>query len=403
MVLSAVFFVGETAKANYTVLHNFSWPNGARPLGYLTAIGSELYGMTGLGGSEGRGVIFRVNTDGTNYEVLHSFGSGTDGAFPRDSLTPSSDGTTLYGMTAQGGASDRGTIFRVNTDGTGYQTLYSFSTLPDGSYPSGSLTVSPDGSTLFGTTIEGGSSANLGSIFRINSDGTGFQILHSFGGLDGMYPLGSLTVSPDGSTLFGMATYGGLFSGGNIFRINTDGSDYEVLHSFTGHPDGANPTDSLTLGPDGSTLFGMTAYGGYDDHGCIFRIKTDGSDYDILHRFAGYPDGYVPFGSLTVSADGSILFGMTSSGGADYVGTIFWINTDGTGYQVLHEFAGSPVDGAYPYGSLTMGTDGLTLYGMTSVGGAYGDGTIFKFVIPEPSTFVLVALALLMPMRLRRK
>ena len=46
------------------------------------------------------------------------------------------------------------------------------------------------------------------------------------------------------------------------------------------------------------------------------------------------------------------------------------MNTDGTDYQVLHEFAGKPDDGAHPYGSLTL--VGSKLYGMTSTGGSGG-------------------------------
>ena len=71
--------------------------------------------------------------------------------------------------------------------------------------------------------------------------------------------------------------------------------------------------------------------------------------------------GANPYGSLTLS--GSTLYGMTSEGGAYGAGTIFQINTDGTGYKVLYSFGSVANDGAYPYGSLTL--SGTTLYGMT--------------------------------------
>jgi uncharacterized repeat protein (TIGR03803 family) len=147
----------------------------------------------------------------------------------------------------------------------------------------------------------------------------------------------------------------------------------------------------LTL--DGSTLYGMTVGGGTHGVGTIFKIGTDGSAYNILHSFALLSDGGDPwFGSMTLN--GSTLYGMTYRGGSsgnngDGYGTIFKIGTDGSGYSVLHPFSDGS-DGAYPAGSLTL--SGSTLYGMTNGGGAYNKGVIFSLTIPEPSTFALLGI-----------
>ena len=77
-------------------------------------------------------------------------------------------------------------------------------------------------------------------------------------------------------------------------------------------------------------------------------------------------------GSLTLS--GSTLYGMTLSGGANGNGTIFSINTDGSGFQNLFSFSGT--NGDNPHGSLTL--SGSTLYGMTSAGGANDDWQHFQ-------------------------
>ncbi|MGA3113030.1 MAG: choice-of-anchor tandem repeat GloVer-containing protein [Syntrophobacteraceae bacterium] len=311
------------------------------------------------------------NTD--DFSVLYNFGTvANDGANPCGSLTLS--GSTLYGMTSGIGnyADSSGTIFRINADGTGYQVLYNFGGVNNGANPHGDLTVS--GSTLYGMTL-GAGALGAGTIFKINMDGTGYQVLYNFGSVqsDGYCPYGSLTLS--GSTLYGMAASGGVNGSGVIFQVNTDGTGYQVLHSFGGvATDGCYPYGSLTL--SGTTLYGMTSGGGAGGSGTIFQINTDGTGYQVLYSFGGFTnDGTYPFGSLTLS--GTTLYGMTQVGGAGGLGTIFQINTSGAGYQVLYSFAGYPNDGALPIGSLTL--SGSTLFGMTSNGGnGYGSGTIFQ-------------------------
>jgi uncharacterized repeat protein (TIGR03803 family) len=363
---------------DFSVLYSFGSVanDGAYPLGSLTPSGSTFYGMTsGIGNyADSSGTIFRINADGTGYQVLYNFGSVNNGANPEGDLVLS--GSTLYGMTLGAGALGVGTIFKINTDGTGYQVLYSFGSVAnDGCYPYGSLTLS--GTTLFGMTSSGGVNGR-GTIFKINTDGTGYQVLYSFGSVanDGCYPYGSITLS--GTTLYGMTSIGGAYgSAGTIFQINTDGTGYQVLYSFGSIAnDGTNPYGSLIL--SGTTLYGMTEIGGTGGFGTIFQINTSGAGYQVMYSFAGYPsDGYYPLSSLILS--GSTLYGMTrtgGSGGAYGLGTIFQINTDGTGYQVLYDFGSPANDGCGPNGFLTL--LGSTLYGTTYGGGAYGKGTIFS-------------------------
>jgi uncharacterized repeat protein (TIGR03803 family) len=91
---------------------------------------------------------------------------------------------------------------------------------------------------------------------------------------------------------------------------------------------------------------------------------------------------------------------MTGVGGAANLGTVFQLGEDGTNYMVLHSFLGSPGDGAYPQGDLTI--SGSTLYGMTSVGGINNLGTIFSIPVPEPSALGLVAAGAFALLKLRR-
>ncbi|HVM62413.1 MAG TPA: choice-of-anchor tandem repeat GloVer-containing protein [Verrucomicrobiae bacterium] len=378
---SATSLLAATANthAQYTLLHSFagSPTDGRDPHGSLTQVGTTLYGMTPYGGSN-YGMIFQINTDGSGYTNLYSFaGYPIDGSVPNGSLTL--NGTNLYGITEWGGSQNAGTIFQIGTDGSGYAKLYWFGSVAnDGYQPLGSLTL--NGTNLYGMALDGGTSFNYGMLFHINTDGSGYTNLHSFAGPpnDGANPVGDLTLV--GSTLYGMTSGGGSQNTGTVFRINTDGSGYTNLHSFGSVAnDGNQPFGSFTL--NGTTLYGMTSGGGSSGSGTVFRINTDGSGYTNLHSFGSVAnDGSQPCRSLMLA--GSILYGMTFSGGSQNSGTVFLINTDGSGCTNLHSFGSVPDDGANPVGGVTL--VGSTLYGTAYRGGVSNLGAIFSLTLPAP-------------------
>jgi uncharacterized repeat protein (TIGR03803 family) len=144
------------------------------------------------------------------------------------------------------------------------------------------------------------------------------------------------------------------------------------------------PEGGLIL--SGTTLYGATTYGGSSDNGTVFKLNIDGTGFTNLHVFTEtYPnhtnsDGANPFDSLILSSN--TLFGTTQSGGRSGSGTVFAINTDGSGFTNLHSFAAVPAsypytnsDGAYPYASLILSSN--TLYGTAYNGGSSGQGTVF--------------------------
>jgi uncharacterized repeat protein (TIGR03803 family) len=384
MALFIVFLLTLPARAQVRLLHEFAGgaADGFYPTGDLLISGSTVFGTTSRGGKSDYGTVFKMQTDGSGFTLLHSFSGGTaDGREPAGSLIIS--GSTLYGMTPYGGTQDRGTVFRMGIDGSGFALLHSFAGAPgDGQYPNDNLILS--GSTLYGTTAWGGYSDN-GTIFRIQTDGSGFALLHEFPGVYAYgSPSGSLLVS--GSTLYGMTYLGGDHQLGAVFKIQADGSAFDWLHSFFGPTgtidarDGQKPTGSLVL--SGSTLYGMTSgggVGGVSGYGTIFRLQTDGSGYKSLHAFADDAvDGRYPLGSLILC--GSTLLGLAQSGGITDCGTLFAIETDGSGFTVQHKFVGNAGDGAHPLASLVL--SGSTLYGTTLRGGDGNIGTIFSMPLP---------------------
>jgi uncharacterized repeat protein (TIGR03803 family) len=381
---------GGVARAQIGVLHSFEGgpSDGESPFGSVILDGSMLYGMTTWGGA-GSGTIFKLGTGGGGYTLLRSFDGGTDGSHPYYSDLALS-GSTLYGVTQEGGANGVGTVFKINTDGSSFGVLHTFSdSSSDGKYGGGTPQIS--GGRLYGMTVQGGANG-LGTVYSMGMDGSDFQVVHSFDGSDGQIPFGALTI--DGSTAYGMTGAGGS-GGGTVFKMNLDGSDFALLHQFAGGAtDGNNPYGSLTL--LGGKLYGMTITGGaHDDHGVLFEVGTDGSDFSVLHSFGEGEDGMEPRGSLI--AVGSELYGMTSTGGSSGGGTVFRIGADGAGYEVVASFDGAV--GTGPQGSLVA--DGSTFYGLTSAGGSGGVGTVFSLdAVPEPTTWAMLGAGALLALAL---
>src|SRR6266568_3972582 len=178
-----LILAGRLTAQTFTVLHSFTGGDGAFPYAGLILSSNTLYGTAGLGGSSDGGTVFAINTDGTGFSTLHSFAGRSDGANPLGGLILSNN--VLYGTADGGGSGSNGTVFKVNTDGTGFTTLHSFAGPDDGANPEAGLILLCN--TLYGTAAGGGSSGN-GTVFAVNTDGTGFTNLHSFTAGSGIYP-----------------------------------------------------------------------------------------------------------------------------------------------------------------------------------------------------------------------
>ena len=360
------------ASNSYQVIRSFGGgsDNGATPAASLTLVGTTIYGTTEGGGSSAFGTLFSMNQDGSNFQVLHSFaGGGIDGAYPSAGVVLV--GSVLYGTTSAGGTANNGTVFSIDTDGSNYQIMHSFAAnASDGSSPLSDLTVI--GPTLYGTTQLGGGTHSAGTIFSINADGSNFQVLHSFSFPDGQEPDAGLTLV--GSTLYGTTHSGGSSNDGTSFSVSVDGSSFHVLHSFSG-PDGSNPASALTV--VGSALYGTA------ESGAVFSISTTGSNYHVLHSFSIGPGGQDPHAGLTLV--GSTLYGATVLGGSAGKGTVFSINPDGSNFQVQHSF--TDADGAAPYASLIL--VGASLYGTTAQGNAANVGEVFSMDLGTSTISVL--------------
>lgn len=353
-----------TKTGTFTLLRSLTVAtDGGKPAGELfKGTDGAYYGMTNTGGSNLYGTIFKITASGT-YSVLTRLNGGIIGNSPVESVAQASN-HTIYGTTQYGGVNDQGTIFKIC--GGVYSVLYSFNSGTTGGQPKGSLLVASDGN-IYGTCSVGGNS-NAGTIFKITPSGSFTVLKHLLGSSDGSAPQGSLLQGADGF-LYGMNSAGGTGAAGTIFKISTSGA-YKVIRHLVLSTDGSNPEGALVPGAGGadSFYFGVTK-------SKIFKISPNGKIFTVLKTLNTTTEGNLPVGSLLRGSDGN-YYGTTSAGGNfSNAGTIFKITPTGT-YSVIRHLNPS-TDGGNPTGSLVQAADGF-LYGLTSTGGTYKSGTIFK-------------------------
>ncbi len=316
-----IFFKIKIDGTGFVNLFDFnSSITGSAPNASLIFDGTFFYGTCSYGGPGSKGTVFKIKPDGTGFVDILDFLGNPNGGYPKCTLY--SDGTYLYGTTEQGGTANNGIIFKIKPDGTGYAKLLDFTGTANGSTPSGTLIY--NGTFLYGTTQSGGAN-NKGTIFKIKTDGTGYSDVYDLvGSSTGSNIYGSLIF--DGTYFYGMARNGGTNNFGTIFKIKPDGSSFSVMLQFADTLNGANPSGSLLF--DGTYMYGVTGYGGINHYGTIFKIKTDGTGYSKLYEFSG-PNGKYPYGSL-ISVSG-VLYGLAENGGPTSDGVIFKYDLGKTG------------------------------------------------------------------------
>ncbi len=322
-----VFALKKDGKG-YAVLHNFGYgaTNGLWPWGTVIQ-GSDhrLYGATRHGGTFDAGIVFSITTNGTDFTIVRSFTTNQNaGAYPLNNVIEGNDGR-LYGRTISGGTNNGHSIFGLNKDGTGYVVLHSFdSTLADYFDSFSGLIEGSDG-MIYGTTFENGALTN-GSVFRLNKNGSNFQTLHDFAdsATDGGKPYGTVYETSEG-VLYGTTSEGGAFGWGTLYKMNRDGSGYTVLRHFNAvNGEGYLPVAPPVEGP-GGWLFGTTYFNEPEVTGTIYQVRKDGSGFRFLYTFQNNgTDGVYPNAPLLRGSDGA-LYGTTFNGSGPVFGSVFRI------------------------------------------------------------------------------
>lgn len=438
-VQNGTLFKFKPDFSEYYHLKEFGGLDGSIVQSIALSNDGYLYGNTMQGGQYGLGTLFRIRKDGTSFQVLHHYtftgngkiilgsdgkiyghsyhgGVGDDGVVyrlePDGSLTllhdfqpsegrPSGQLTefrpgVFAGVGYTGGAFGYGSVFRLNANGTGFEVLKSFS-YGDGHSPQGRLLYV--NGYLYGGTTGGGSTANTGVLFRLNPETKGYQVLHELAvdNLEGSYFNGGLAIGPDGF-LYGGTFYGGDLSipaggGGTIFRMDTTGV-FQILRTLQANDGYRINREPLRL-PDGKLLF-STYYNDTpgEGGGSIITLNPDGTDFKKLVNFGSTPFGKNPEGTLAGLPAGK-LAGVARYGGSENKGTVFTLDHDGFTLKLLHDFnsASSSADAQQPSQGLLLGSDGV-LYGATSPSSSY-PGYVYRVALDSTGYSELATLDLL--------
>ena len=325
--------------------------------------------------------------------VLYGFTGGSDGGNPACTLVFDSRGAA-YGTTSVGGDFGFGTVFQLTRDQQGNwneRVLYSFQAGPDGKNPFGGVTMTRNGD-LYGTTVAGGNGDGCtgdgcGTIFKLTRSGDNWteSVVYRFtGGNDGFGPGSALAVDANG-ILYGMTPDGGEFSAGTVFELVPSATGHYVLltiHPFTGGDDGGTGSLGPLLVDVAGNLYGVTETGGANAVGTVFKMSRAQNgqwNFTTLYAFQGQPDAAFPYGGVILDSAGN-LYGTTYFGGVNGLGSVFRLHPVNGGWQesVLYSFAGG-TDGSLPTSPLTFDAQG-NLYGTTSTGGIVSCdcGTVFE-------------------------
>ena len=238
---------------------------------------------------------------------------------------------------------------------------------------------------LFGTTSSGGTFGN-GTVFEIPVGTSSLVTLASFNdltNLNGKSPIGNLLVDGSGN-LFGTTEYGGALGYGTVFELVKGSATITTLAFFDfsifDFSNGANPQGSLVEDASGN-LFGTATNGGPLSSGTVFEVVSGSGAITTLASFNG-ANGAYPLGSVVEDSSGD-LFGATSGGGAFGDGTVFEILHGNGRVITLASFNGS--NGFDPVGGVIADSNG-NIFGTTVKGGTFGHGTVFE--LPRSSASI---------------
>jgi len=296
-------------------------------------------------------------------------------------LAQGQDGN-IYTTSESGGGTfppyPEGAVFNITPTGSSLTEIVPFTSLgsgggcSDGCNPFSGVEPLPDGSFLV-APLSGGQ-YGYGTVLIVAPNGSVTQLYSFTGGNDGGQPFSAPILGADGN-YYGVTTCGGATpcgqGCGTIYQLTPAGT-LGWVYQFNGGSDGCYGFAPLVEGKDGN-FYGSTGRG----TGSIFKITPAG-----VFTFLSNSQGGIT-APMVLGSDGN--FYGTAVGGGNGEGSIFKMTRAGK-LTVLHSFSADASEGGNLYAGLVQATDGY-FYGVATVGGQNGYGTIFRVGAKGGSTF----------------
>lgn len=333
-------------------------------------------------------------TQATAFTRLYDINPSTDG----DAITEIAQiGSWLLTLNENGGTMGYGSILKIKKDGS--------KSLRWPMWDAAASDIATADTLLFGAKRLGGTEDN-GLMFRTNLSGSTWTTIFNFP-YNFSWPRYNFIVN--GERIYGSA-YEAFAGDGYLFSMNTDGSDFSQILQLNANyarvrlvnedyiygliwegeeggnfparikTDGsesevfAGPANPESLLMIDNLLYGITGDGGDNGLGTVWRMNPDGTGLEILHHFT--QEEGMPY---HIRYNGDVIYGVSIYGGEQSMGRIFRLDKTGTNYRKIMDF-NDWTDGVYPY-EFTVSGD--TLYGLTLAGGNYGSGTIFRYIVSD--------------------
>ncbi len=353
-------------------------------INHMYAQTPHLWGLANLGGLYNKGVLYKINGDGTGYTNHYNF-NDTLGRYPQYKLMFNYNNNKFYGVCPAGGQlGDNGVLFSFDTLTNTYSDIHDFNTLDSsGRNPCSSL-IQLNNGLLYGLAAQTSSGSQAGLLYNFNTTNSAYTKLVDFDTNYIQSPLGGDLLEFGTNKLYGLLGNDTIHTdhgSGGIFRFDVATSTYTELYHFDFYH-GTVPQGNGLIHATNNILYGMT-YGGGDTtnnftqgYGVIFSFDTTTNTVTNLMNFTG-TNGHHPYRSFIQAANG-LLYGMTSQGGTNNKGVLFSFNIATNAQTILVNFSGT--NGADPRGSLMQASDGK-LYGTTRIGGLNNKGLIFSYDI----------------------
>lgn len=389
VIMAGTLMTGLTSAAlcqSESVIYNFK-PGYTSSGKLLFDMNNDLVGVAGTGPGAS-GSVFQLKEHlgkWSGHSVFVFGGYDGDGDDPLSGLVQDANGI-YYGTTYMGGTYGEGTVYSLafNAGRWTENVLYSFTAGSDGGLPIGKMLYDKTTGVLYGTTSVYGN-ADCGTVFQLSESGGQWTLttVYSFqgGDADGCNPENGMHLGVTNGTLLGSTRYEGRGGYGTVFQLTERGGKWseKTLYAFKGGDDGANPED-LDVNVNNKMAYGVTYGGGDYNKGVVFSLNLSRHPVEtVLHNFAGGSDGLNPTGLHLETTTGN-LFGICLNGGQHSNGTVFELVPSGNNWNesVIYSFGSHANDGAYPVAAPAEDESTGTLYGSTSSGGKYGDGTVWS-------------------------